>query len=129
MNTAPLAVDSSYIVRCVSVKEADGRVKTVITTAEPVNYMSLTDAAGNNYGECHNFCEPFAFLDHIFYLPEGTKLEKPILIDPITAKVYRIKQMAHWTDGNWGYLEVLPKMPLLDYPLFVSDASLLDSLK
>ena len=64
-----------------------------------------------------------------FYLPEGTKIEKPILIDPITAKVYRIKQMAHWTDGNWGYLEVLPKMPLLDYPLFVSDASLLDSLK
>jgi hypothetical protein len=64
-----------------------------------------------------------------FYLPEGTKLEKPILIDPITARVYRIKQMAHWTDGNWGYLEVLPKMPLLDYPLFVSDASLLDSLK
>lgn len=64
-----------------------------------------------------------------FYLPEGTKLEKPILIDPITAKVYRIKQMSHWTDGNWGYLEVLPKMPLLDYPLFVSDAALLDSLK
>ena len=64
-----------------------------------------------------------------FYLPEGTKLEKPILIDPITAKVYRIKQLSHWTDGNWGYLEVIPKLPLLDYPLFVSDASLLDTLK
>ena len=80
MSTAPLTVDSSYIVRCVCVKEADGRVKTVITTAEPVNYMSLTDAEGRNYGECHNFCEPFAFLDHIFYLPEGT-LDKPVTLD------------------------------------------------
>ena len=64
-----------------------------------------------------------------FYLPDGMKMEKPILIDPITARVYRIKQKSHWTDGNWGYLEVIPKLPMLDYPLFVSDASLLDSLK
>ena len=61
MNTAPLAVDSSYIVSCVCVKEADGRVKTVITTEEPVKYVTLTDDQGNNWGECHNFCEPFAF--------------------------------------------------------------------
>ena len=80
MNTAPLAVDSSYIVSCVCVKEADGRVKTVITTEEPVNYVTLTDDQGNNWGECHNFCEPFAFLDHIFYLPEGT-LDKPLTVN------------------------------------------------
>ena len=63
------------------------------------------------------------------YVPDGLTFNKPILIDPITARVYRIKKMAHWTDGNWGYLEVLPKLPLLDYPLLVSDASLLDTLK
>lgn len=63
------------------------------------------------------------------YVPEGMKFDKPILIDPITARVYRIKQKEHWTDGNWGYLEVIPKLPLLDYPLFVTDASLLDELK
>ena len=63
------------------------------------------------------------------WVPEDMKFDKPILIDPITARVYQIKQKSHWTDGNWGYLEVIPKLPLLDYPLFVSDASLLDTLK
>ena len=39
MNNTPIVVDSSYIVRCVCIKEADGRVKTVLTTQEPVNYV------------------------------------------------------------------------------------------
>jgi hypothetical protein len=56
------------------------------------------------------------------------KFDKPVLIDPITARVYQIKQMATWCDGNWGNVLVIPKLPLLDYPLFVTDASLLDEL-
>ena len=63
------------------------------------------------------------------YVPEDMKFQKPILIDPITARVYQIKQLARWSDGNWGYLKVIPKLPLLDYPLLVSDASLLDTLR
>jgi len=56
------------------------------------------------------------------------KFEKPILIDPITAKIYRIKQMTEWCDGNYGNVLIIPKLPLLDYPLFVTDASLLDEI-
>ena len=97
MNTAPLAVDSSYIVSCVCVKETDGRVKTVITTEEPVNYVTLTDDQGNNWGECHNFCEPFAFLDHIFYLPEGT-LDKPLTVN-FTNRRANSKYFEAWQPG------------------------------
>ena len=57
------------------------------------------------------------------------QFQKPILIDPITAKVYRIRKMTEWCDGNYGNLLVIPKLPLLDYPLFVTDAALLDSLE
>lgn len=57
------------------------------------------------------------------------QFEKPILIDPITARVYRIKQMTPWSDGNYGNVLVIPKLPLLDYPLFVTDAALLDDLE
>ncbi|MBR6790994.1 MAG: phosphodiester glycosidase family protein [Oscillospiraceae bacterium] len=98
MNTAPLAVDSSYIVSCTCVKEADGRVKTIIITPEPVNYMTLTDAEGRNYGECHNFCEPFAFLDHMFYLPEGT-LDKPVTLNFINRRA-NSKYFEAWQPGT-----------------------------
>ena len=34
-----------------------------------------------------------------------------------------------WSDGNYGNVLVIPKLPLLDYPLFVTDASLLDEIE
>jgi len=97
MNPTPLAVDSSYIIRCVCVKEEDGRIKTVLTTEEPVNYVTLTDAEGHNWGECHNFSEPFAFLDHIFYLPEGT-LDKPMTVNFINRRA-KSKYFEAWQPG------------------------------
>ena len=60
------------------------------------------------------------------WLDETMKFDKPVLIDPITARIYRIRQLTPWCDGNYGYVQVLPRLPLLDYPLFVTDASLLD---
>ena len=60
------------------------------------------------------------------WVPQDMKFEKPILIDPITSRVYRIKQMSNYCDGNYGEYLVIPRLPLLDYPLFVTDASLLD---
>lgn len=54
--------------------------------------------------------------------------ENPILIDPITAKVYRIKKMIDFCDGNYGYNTQFMRMPLLDYPLIVTDAKLLDDV-
>lgn len=60
------------------------------------------------------------------WVPDSMKFEKPILIDPITARVYRIRQMSEWCDGNYGNVLIIPRLPLLDYPLFVTDASLLD---
>ena len=62
------------------------------------------------------------------WVDETMKFDKPILIDPITARVYRIKKMAEWCDGNYGNVLILPRMPLLDYPLFVTDASLLNDI-
>lgn len=97
MNNTPIVVDSSYIVRCVCIKEADGRVKTVLTTQEPVNYVTLTDAEGHSWGECHNFSEPFAFLDHIFYLPEGT-LDKPLTVN-FTNRRANSKYFEAWQPG------------------------------
>ncbi len=60
------------------------------------------------------------------WVDETMKFDKPILIDPITARIYRIKKMTEWCDGNYGNVLILPKMPLLDYPLFVTDASLMN---
>ena len=60
------------------------------------------------------------------WVDETMKFDKPILIDPITARIYRIKKITQWSDGNYGNVLLMPKMPLLDYPLFVTDASLLD---
>lgn len=103
MNTTPHAVDSSYIVRCVSAKESDGRTKTVLTTEEPVNYVTLTDAKGRSWGECHNFSEPFAFLDHIFYLPEGT-LEQPLTVNFINRRA----KSKYFTADQPGTTTLLP---------------------
>ena len=54
------------------------------------------------------------------------KLDKPILIDPITARVYRIKKLVNFCDGNYGYNLLFPRLPILDYPLFLTDARILD---
>ena len=50
--------------------------------------------------------------------------EKPVLIDPITAKIYRIKQESTCSDGNYGRFRQFHRMPMLDYPLFLTDASI-----
>ena len=50
--------------------------------------------------------------------------EKPVLIDPITAKIYRIKNETTCIDGNYGRFRQFHRMPLQDYPLFVTDASI-----
>ena len=60
------------------------------------------------------------------WLDETMKFDKPILIDPVTARIYRIKKMTEYCDGSYGYFLMMPKMPLLDYPLFVTDASLMN---
>ena len=62
------------------------------------------------------------------WVHDSMKFEKPVLIDPITARVYRIKHMTPWCDGNYGNVLIIPRLPLLDYPLFVTDASLLDEI-
>ena len=53
-------------------------------------------------------------------------LDKPILIDPITARVYRIKKLVNFCDGNYGHNLLFPRLPILDYPLFLTDARILD---
>ena len=50
--------------------------------------------------------------------------EKPVLIDPITAKIYRIKNETTCSDGNYGRFRQFHRMPLQDYPLFVTDAAI-----
>ena len=60
------------------------------------------------------------------WVDEDLNFERPVLIDPITARVYRIRKIAQWSNGNYGSVLVLPRLPLLDYPLFVSDASILN---
>jgi polysaccharide biosynthesis protein PslG len=58
----------------------------------------------------------------------GTKFEKPILIDPITRKVYVFKHELKDVHQFRGVLRFLG-MPLLDYPLFISDVSLIKKLE
>lgn len=63
------------------------------------------------------------------WLDENFKFDKPVLIDPITKRIYRIVKKTDWCDGNYGSVILMPRMPLLDYPLLVTDAALLDILK
>ena len=55
------------------------------------------------------------------------RFDRPILIDPITAKIYRLKQVyAYHQNGDSMCLE-MRHMPLLDYPLFLTDASFFEA--
>ena len=58
------------------------------------------------------------------YPERWSTFDRPVLIDPITAKIYRIKNEMNCSDGNYGRFRQFHRMPLLDYPLFVTDASI-----
>ena len=60
------------------------------------------------------------------WMEQNFQFQRPVLIDPITAKVYRITRMKNWENKNDGPFYEIPRLPLLDYPLFVTDASLLN---
>ena len=60
------------------------------------------------------------------WVPSGFRFGKPVLIDPITARIYRIVRKKDWPSEQDGVLGEIPRLPLLDYPLFVTDAALLD---
>lgn len=63
-------------------------------------------------------------VDLQMYPERWSVFEKPVLIDPITAKVYRVKNELNCSDGNYGRFRQFHRMPLLDYPLFLTDASI-----
>ena len=58
------------------------------------------------------------------YPERWSVFDKPVLIDPITAKIYRIKCETTCSDGNYGRFRQFHRMPLQDYPLFLTDASI-----
>jgi len=60
------------------------------------------------------------------WVDETYQWKNPVLIDPITARIYRIRKRADWCDGNYGKLIVFQRMPLLDYPLFMTDAAIIE---
>ena len=62
------------------------------------------------------------------WLDDEFVFEKPVLIDPIMAKIYRIRNRTDYCDGNYGSVILFNRMPLLDYPLFVTDASLFNGI-
>ena len=62
----------------------------------------------------------------VTWLDGAMKFDKPILIDPITARIYRIVNKIDWCHDVYDDMLVLPRLPLLDYPLFVTDASLMN---
>ena len=58
------------------------------------------------------------------YPERWSTFEKPVLIDPITAKIYRIKNETSCSDGNYGRFRQFHRMPMLDYPLILTDAAI-----
>ncbi len=58
------------------------------------------------------------------YPERWSTFEKPVLIDPITARIYRIKNETTCIDGNYGRFRQFHRMPMLDYPLFLTDAAI-----
>ena len=60
------------------------------------------------------------------YDPQPFAADKPVLIDPITARIYRIVKMAEQSSEQDGFYIEMPRLPLLDYPLFITDATLLN---
>ena len=53
-------------------------------------------------------------------LPEGTKLKEPVLVDALSARVYRVQQARVEPP-----VVLLPDLPLLEYPLVLTDAAVL----
>ena len=51
--------------------------------------------------------------------------EKPVLIDPITRKVYKFKKESGNVHKGKGAMYRFAPMPLLDYPLFITDLILI----
>jgi len=60
------------------------------------------------------------------WLENRFKFSKPVLIDPITARIYRIVRKKDYPSEKDGINSEMPRLPLLDYPLFITDAALLD---
>ena len=58
------------------------------------------------------------------YKEAGLRFDQPVLIDPITAKVYRLKKCYFYAQKGDSMILELRHMPLLDYPLFLTDASI-----
>ena len=63
------------------------------------------------------------------WLKNNFKFKKPVLIDPITARIYRIVRKRDYPSDQDGIFSEMPRLPLLDYPLFVTDAELLNEIK
>ncbi len=64
------------------------------------------------------------------FVEKGLHFQTPVLLDPLTAKIYRIKRMPSYDDHakTSGITVEFWRMPLLDYPLFLTDASLFPTL-
>ena len=60
------------------------------------------------------------------WLENRFKFSKPVLIDPITARIYRIVRKKDYPSEKDGIHSEMPRLPLLDYPRFITDAALLD---
>lgn len=60
------------------------------------------------------------------WLENRFKFSKPVLIDPITARIYRIVRKKDYPSEKDGIHSEMPRLPLVDYPPFVTDAALLD---
>ena len=63
------------------------------------------------------------------WLKNNFRFSKPVLIDPITARIYRIVRKKDYSSERDGFFSEMPRLPLLDYPLFITDAALLDERK
>ncbi len=72
-------MNHELITSCTCV-EVDGRIKTVLCTADRANNVILTDKDGRTWGAYSNFGEPFDFCTHIFYLPDQ------VLLEPVTVR-------------------------------------------
>lgn len=56
----------------------------------------------------------------------GLRFDRPILIDPITSRIYQVKKFYSYDQKGDSMCIEMRHMPLLDYPLFLTDASIFD---
>ncbi len=64
-------------------------------------------------------------LEGIFAHPAEDDFKDPVLIDPIRQQIYRLKDL---TVQNWsGFLQAARRLPVADYPLFLTDLSAIDN--